>query len=223
MALGRCERQRSGPLLRGGHRGAPHRLGRFRGASARRCGTRPSRRLAAVPLRRRSCRRPGSRLYAASRASMAEHRSGPGSSGSSRTSHQPAPRAHPTRRRSPRARRTPRATDNLRLIPPASSAPTTTATRAIGCSAHAMAEARRGARGRSGAPGTRGRDRPPVARTARGDWPARCRGWCAEDVSDALGLSGAEQRELLHRARANARAALERHWEAVEPTVPEVA
>jgi RNA polymerase sigma-70 factor (ECF subfamily) len=37
-------------------------------------------------------------------------------------------------------------------------------------------------------------------------------GWSAEEVCESLGLSAANQRVLLHRARANVRAALEVHF-----------
>lgn len=42
----------------------------------------------------------------------------------------------------------------------------------------------------------------------------------SEEVCDALDLSDANQRVLLHRARTKVRAALERHFDAVEVTVP---
>lgn len=48
-------------------------------------------------------------------------------------------------------------------------------------------------------------------------------GWPAEEVCEALGVSAANQRVLLHRGRARVRAALERYYGAVEPTVAEVA
>lgn len=43
-------------------------------------------------------------------------------------------------------------------------------------------------------------------------------GWPAEDVCEALGISPGNQRVLLDRARARARAAVERHYGAVERT-----
>lgn len=48
-------------------------------------------------------------------------------------------------------------------------------------------------------------------------------GWPSEEVRDALEISEGNQRVLLHRARTKVRAALERHFDAVEPTVPEAA
>jgi RNA polymerase sigma-70 factor, ECF subfamily len=47
-------------------------------------------------------------------------------------------------------------------------------------------------------------------------------GWPAEEVCDALALTEANQRVLLHRARTKVRAALERYHDAVELTVAEV-
>jgi RNA polymerase sigma-70 factor (ECF subfamily) len=45
-------------------------------------------------------------------------------------------------------------------------------------------------------------------------------GWPSEEVCDALEVSEGNQRVLLHRARTKVRAALERHFDAVEATVP---
>jgi RNA polymerase sigma-70 factor, ECF subfamily len=42
-------------------------------------------------------------------------------------------------------------------------------------------------------------------------------GWPSEEVCEALEISEGNQRVLLHRARAKVRAALERHFDAVEP------
>jgi RNA polymerase sigma-70 factor, ECF subfamily len=42
-------------------------------------------------------------------------------------------------------------------------------------------------------------------------------GWPSEEVCDALEVSEGNQRVLLHRARTKVRAALERHFDAVEP------
>jgi RNA polymerase sigma-70 factor (ECF subfamily) len=44
-------------------------------------------------------------------------------------------------------------------------------------------------------------------------------GWPAAEVCDALEISEGNQRVLLHRARTRVRAALERHYDAVEETV----
>jgi RNA polymerase sigma-70 factor, ECF subfamily len=46
-------------------------------------------------------------------------------------------------------------------------------------------------------------------------------GWSSEEVCEALGLSPGNQRVLLHRGRTKVRAALERYFGAVEPTLPE--
>jgi RNA polymerase sigma-70 factor (ECF subfamily) len=48
-------------------------------------------------------------------------------------------------------------------------------------------------------------------------------GWPSKEVCDALELSEGNQRVLLHRARTKVRMALERHFEAVELTVPPAA
>jgi RNA polymerase sigma-70 factor (ECF subfamily) len=44
-------------------------------------------------------------------------------------------------------------------------------------------------------------------------------GWPPEEICSALEVSDANQRVLLHRARSKVRGALERHFDAVEPTV----
>jgi RNA polymerase sigma-70 factor (ECF subfamily) len=45
-------------------------------------------------------------------------------------------------------------------------------------------------------------------------------GWSSEEVAEALGISHGNERVLLHRARTQVRAALERYYGAVEPTLP---
>jgi RNA polymerase sigma-70 factor (ECF subfamily) len=47
-------------------------------------------------------------------------------------------------------------------------------------------------------------------------------GWSSEEVAEALGISSGNERVLLHRARTQVRAAVERYYNAVEPTVPDV-
>jgi RNA polymerase sigma-70 factor, ECF subfamily len=46
-------------------------------------------------------------------------------------------------------------------------------------------------------------------------------GWSSEEVADALGISHGNERVLLHRARSQVRAAIERYYGAVEPTMPD--
>jgi RNA polymerase sigma-70 factor, ECF subfamily len=45
-------------------------------------------------------------------------------------------------------------------------------------------------------------------------------GWSSEEVAEALGISSGNERVLLHRARTQVRAAIERYYGAVEPTLP---
>jgi RNA polymerase sigma-70 factor, ECF subfamily len=46
-------------------------------------------------------------------------------------------------------------------------------------------------------------------------------GWSSEEVAEALGISHGNERVLLHRARTQVRAAVERYYGAVEPTLPD--
>jgi RNA polymerase sigma-70 factor (ECF subfamily) len=61
-------------------------------------------------------------------------------------------------------------------------------------------------------------DLPPAQRTVISLRDVE--GWPSHEVCEVLGVSEANQRVLLHRARTKVRAALERYYGAVEETVP---
>ena len=63
------------------------------------------------------------------------------------------------------------------------------------------------------------RELPPTQRAVIGLRDVE--GWSSEEVCDALELSEGNQRVLIHRARTKVRAALERYFGAVEPTLAE--
>jgi RNA polymerase sigma-70 factor (ECF subfamily) len=61
-------------------------------------------------------------------------------------------------------------------------------------------------------------DLPPAQRTVIGLRDVE--GWPPDEVCDTLGISGGNQRVLLHRARTKVRAALERYHAPVKPMLP---